>query len=310
MQDGFAAPPEDVHRIGVRVAQIQTHSLCNGDCIMCPYASTRNAFPQGTMDWDLFTKIIDDLIVYPSLRVLGLTLQNEPLVSRRLVDEIKYVRDKVPDLDVAISTNGSLLDDPTLQELVDAGLSSLAFSINALTRDTFSRTERRLDFDTVVGNLRNLIERKPPGLGIVVKSMLIKDNALELGVPELFSDLAELISSEEIPWDIGPISNRVGSLDGYQGLLLTQDYQSSKGKLYCHDVFENVNVLFNGDVIACCADWSRRSVLGNLRHNSYEEVWCGHEARDRRTKVANWSLWSNATLSRLQSGVEHNHQLD
>lgn len=86
--------PENIHNINFRIAQIQTHSFCNAKCIMCPYETTRKVKDQGWMEWELFTKVVDDLIGYPSLKHIVLMLQNEPLLDDRLVDEVKYIRAK------------------------------------------------------------------------------------------------------------------------------------------------------------------------------------------------------------------------
>ena len=54
----------------------------------------------------------------------------------------------------------------------------------------------------------------------------------------------------------------------------------------CHDVFENINILFNGDVIACCADWSRASILGNANEKTLQQIWQDEKAKSLRESVA------------------------
>ena len=41
----------------------------------------------------------------------------------------------------------------------------------------------------------------------------------------------------------------------------------------CRLPFYQMNVLFNGDAIICCNDWSRASVVGNAGTSSLGEIW-------------------------------------
>lgn len=249
---------------------------------MCPYESTSKTLEQGRMEWGLFCKIIDDLISYPSLQHISLMLQNEPTLNKNLPNEIKYVKSKRPDIITSITTNGSLLTKDFVSQLADSGLNSIIFSLNGLTKKIFNSVQKKLDYDIVVSNLYSLIENKPSNLSVIVKSMIIKNNAIEFGFPDKFSQLPKFLKKHNIPLDISPISNRAGSLTNYDEVLVFEHLQSSKKKTICNDAFNRINILFNGDVIVCCADWNRKSVFGNLKNLSIQEVWTSPEALQRR----------------------------
>jgi len=272
----------EVNEIKFKKAQIQTQSFCNASCIMCPYGSTSQTLPQGKMKWELFQKVIDDLLSYPSLKHISLMLQNEPLLNKNIIDEIRYVRNKKSEINISINTNGLNLTKEFATQLTEAGLNTLIFSINGLTKETFEHIEKGLDYEIIMANLMNLIKYKPPKLNVAVKCMVIKNNAIEFSLPDKFSNLAELLQKHQISLDISPISNRAGSLEQYDDLLIFEHLQSSRNKLLCEDLFETINILYNGDVISCCADWNRESVLGNLKKQSIEEVFIGKEMIRRR----------------------------
>jgi sulfatase maturation enzyme AslB (radical SAM superfamily) len=46
---------------------IQSKSLCNGRCSICPYPKVSRHFDQGAMEWDLFSRIIDQAASEPLL---------------------------------------------------------------------------------------------------------------------------------------------------------------------------------------------------------------------------------------------------
>jgi hypothetical protein len=50
----------------------------------------------------------------------------------------------------------------------------------------------------------------------------------------------------------------------------------------CARLFKQAYILFNGDMVLCCADWSRRQVLGNVAARGVAAVWNGSVAREIR----------------------------
>ena len=262
-----------------RSVQIQTQSHCNADCLMCPYGQVRHQTSQGRMKIELFEQIIEELAQFPRLETISLMLQNEPLLDNRIGKLIAFTKAAFPNVTVALATNGSRLDEAMLDLLIEVGLDSLTFSLNGLTRETFKQIQRGMDFDQVMANLENLVKRNPTELILYIKGLIIKENLFEFLVPEKISELIRVIKEKGIWMGTSPISNRAGSLENYSDLLVLESFQSSKKRDYCHDPFETINILFNGEVIVCCSDWLRRSVLGNLQEKSLVEILSGHRAQ-------------------------------
>ena len=91
--------------------------------------------------------------------------------------------------------------------------------------------------------------------------------------------------------------NRAGTLDNYERLRLKARFHGTPflsqlwrglisrlgGVTGCHLPFCQMNILFNGDVIICCHDWNRATVVGNARTSSLKEIWnCGKMNEIRR----------------------------
>jgi radical SAM protein with 4Fe4S-binding SPASM domain len=62
--------------------------------------------------------------------------------------------------------------------------------------------------------------------------------------------------------------------------------------------------LYNGDIIGCCADWNRESVLGNIANNTIEEVIFGKEAQRRRNLISS-SNYNNLTPCKTCSQAQN-----
>ena len=42
------------------------------------------------------------------------------------------------------------------------------------------------------------------------------------------------------------------------------------------DHWAEMVICFNGDVILCCNDMAQQEILGNLKHNTIEDIWNGN----------------------------------
>jgi len=80
-----------------RILQIQTQSFCNGQCTTCPYPIVSKKLDQGTMEWDLFSKIARESASEPLLSSVLFELHNEPLLDKRLPFFVEYSRKNLPD---------------------------------------------------------------------------------------------------------------------------------------------------------------------------------------------------------------------
>jgi len=97
---------------------IQTTSLCNSNCVMCPYGKTMKIQPQGKMEWKLFKKIINECKKHDVKRIL-LYLMNEPLMDKDIVKKINYAKKRNPKAIVHLVSNGNLLNEKLSKKLLN-----------------------------------------------------------------------------------------------------------------------------------------------------------------------------------------------
>lgn len=103
----------------IREIEIETVNRCNGKCSFCPI--NRDVDPRKTtiMDAKLFKKIIDNLSDMNYMGRIALFSNNEPLIDKRIVEFIRYTRKKLPNANIHIFTNGTLLSVELFQAMVD-----------------------------------------------------------------------------------------------------------------------------------------------------------------------------------------------
>ncbi len=103
-------------------ALIETYGYCNRSCAFC-FNSKR--FPDrdtGIMKENLWIKIIDELSSLHYTGRISPHFYGEPLMDKRMPQLIAYARKKCPESYILIATNGDILTEPLLLQLVEKGV--------------------------------------------------------------------------------------------------------------------------------------------------------------------------------------------
>lgn len=99
---------------------IEINSACNRKCAWCPnYSNYRKI---DFLDEKVFFKVIDELKAMKFKGRITFNLYNEPLLDKRLLRFIDYVRKNIPSACRYLNTNGDLLNLDIWKKLRKAGL--------------------------------------------------------------------------------------------------------------------------------------------------------------------------------------------
>lgn len=256
---------------------------CNIRCPMCPHGMS--GF-KGLVRYDnlvMSTSIFKDIIREGcplGLRSVRLNLLGEPLLRKDLIDLVAYARAQGV-VDVMINTNGVLLTPETSERLIDAGLTRLMISLDAMSKEVYDRVRVGSDFDRVIGNIFQFLEiraKKRKRLPLFrVSFVKLKWNQGELdSFVQYWEKYADYLSIQ-------------GCID-YTTLLPQKpddDYFLSDHNLEgfkCPQPFQRVAVYVNGDVAPCCsgAEFFRSQAIGNVRRQSLAELWQSRVVKELR----------------------------
>jgi MoaA/NifB/PqqE/SkfB family radical SAM enzyme len=131
---------------------LEVTNRCNLLCETCP--RTFEALePPKDMDWDLFTRIVDQV---PNLARVVLHGVGEPMLVKHLPKMIRYLKDR--GTYVLFNTNGTLLAPRKRQEIIDTGLDELRVSLDAAEAASFLRVRGKDMFDRIVRNISEFTE--------------------------------------------------------------------------------------------------------------------------------------------------------
>jgi MoaA/NifB/PqqE/SkfB family radical SAM enzyme len=162
-----------------RVIQIQTQSRCNGRCVMCPYRITSKELKHGVMEWELFTKISDELQTENKSPMLMFALHNEPLLQKEVFEYVGHIKSKNPKCYSILPTNGQLLNSFSLNEIKQSGVDQINLNFGAFSRETYERIYTGLDYETVRANIGRLVSDDTLKNKLQIMFVLNSENARE-----------------------------------------------------------------------------------------------------------------------------------
>lgn len=253
-------------------------NLCNFKCKFCAMQSSKeeNLYKKQFMDLDLFIKIIDDLGEFSEkLKVLRLNGQGEPLLNHEIVNMIHYAKKQQVADYIEIITNGSKLNPQLNMQLVEAGIDRIRISVEEISTEGYAEMAgQKINFEEFVANIKDLHERSENKCEIYIK---IVDAAVNTeGKRKLFYDIFENICDKIWIDQVIPLWSDYEELKRYFNIgSVGMHGQKIQPINVCPYPFYSLIINPDGEVTACCADWKRKMVFGNLKQQSFKEIWNG-----------------------------------
>jgi len=244
----------------IRIFLIETTNYCNFNCCFCPYEKMKRK--KGTMDFKLFKKIIDEIKEW-NIEDLSLTGIGEPLLDPKITEKVKYAREKMPkECIIEFNTNASLLTKEKFISLIEAGLDELRISAFTTNYENYKKIHGFNNFNKVKDNIKNLKEIK--------KSLGVKNPIISMGFFN-FPESQETRNDWFRYWQ--PYMDKEDSWEAHNFSDGKNYKQVPKGKRFsCGRPFIMGDILWNGDVCICCADYEGKAVYGNVRNKSVKEI--------------------------------------
>lgn len=276
-------PLEDVLPLATPFSvEIDICSVCNLKCNYCfqadKTARQASGIRFGMMDLALFDKILADLKQFPDkIKKLRLYEFGEPLLHPELPEMIRRIWAADVTEYVEITTNGVLLTPALGEQLVAAGLSRINVSINAVEEAKNNLVSgARVDFQALLDNLKAFYPLKG-NCHVYIK--LSDDGSLSKDEEDtfyrLFGDLCDEIFIEKLSpiWRDTEVNASIEGAVGPYGQPLAY-------KTVCPLIFTRMVINHDGVVVACCVDWSRQYVIGDVAREPVRDVWNSPKMRD------------------------------
>jgi radical SAM protein with 4Fe4S-binding SPASM domain len=252
-----------------KTVQFETHSACNAACVFCPYSLTVASQPRGRMSDELFDQIVEELARH-HVRRISPYCNNEPFLDPRMVERLRIIHRRIPGAKIVLTTNGSRLDEATVDGLLEKdALHALYISFQGVEKEGYEATMRgSLVFEKTLANVERLIARWKTAGGEARFKIVVTMVATSLVDTE---KAVAFWRARGVQSKWTPLENRGGnflSADSLApGLRPLTRYAN------CTRLFKQAYILWNGDMVLCCTDYTRKVVLGNVADSSIEQVW-------------------------------------
>lgn len=273
---------------------LETTNRCNLNCPFCLVGQQNTLVqehgsaahdlmtrPFGMMSWETFETAKTNLKEF-GIRNVYLHFQGEPLLHRDLAKFSKSLKND--GFRVMMFTNGLLFNDHNIGPIVESGIDLIRFSVDGATQDVYKLNRVGGQFETAYENMRKLV-RATKGTRTRVEWQFIpmRNNEQEV-------DLArEMAKDIGIPFFWKPY--RVTD----ENLAPTNPvYHCSLLKKPCTDIYHQLGIYWNGNVVPCCYDNDAHEVMGNIHKTPLTEIWNGARYTKFRVQVDNYRENPNA----------------
>lgn len=265
---------------------------CNLRCPECPSGLREFTRPTGMLKKDFFQQTIDD--IHKELLYLIFYFQGEPYLNPNFLEMVKYAHDK--GIYTATSTNAHYLTEEKAKQTVESGLDRLIISIDGTTQDVYQQYRRGGRLDKVIAGAKNIVkwkkELKSKTPFVFFQFLVVKPNehqieeikklAKEVGVDQVRFKTAQVYDYENDPNNLIPVNEKYSR------------YKKDKnGKIKIRSGLDNhcwrlwhANVItWDGLVVPCCFDKDAMHQLGNLKMQSFKEIWNNENYKQFRREI-------------------------
>jgi len=235
--------------------------------------------PQGEIDPKLCRRILSEGYDM-GIRRVGFYTTGEMFLCNAINEHIRAAKSIGYEY-IYSDTNGALATKDKLLGVIQSGLDSIKFSINAGTRETYAEIHGRDDFEVVLQNLKFCYELKQkynPNLLIMVSFVVTRKNENEIEfLKEKVSPYIDRFMCH--PVNIAHLPKEETKSSKLLPVKFEEVYHS---QIPCPMVFHRVHITYNGYLTACCADFNHDLLMADLKTQSLEQAWNSDNFRKLR----------------------------
>jgi wyosine [tRNA(Phe)-imidazoG37] synthetase (radical SAM superfamily) len=236
---------------------IETTNICNASCVFCPSpAQTRK---KGTMDMELFKKIIEDAKSLNCVDVITHGGMGEPLCDKNISKRIEFEKKAIQPV-VQLHTNGELLNEETIYRLFDSGLDVLSISLNAYYPGIYKKLTG-LNYQRIKNNTeRALAIKREKGYETDIRITMVRRKETEQEEVEDFTNYWRSFTPHVA---VHPVKN-------------WKDFSENtlRGKSTpCKWIWRTLSIKWDGKVSVCHEDYDNKAVIGNLNRERIVDVF-------------------------------------
>lgn len=270
---------------------IEPTTACNLGCPECPSGLKQFTRATGNINIDLFKKMIDTIashIIY-----INFYFQGEPYIHPKFLDMVAYAGSK--NIYTSTSTNAHFLDDQTAEKTVRSGLDRLIISIDGTTQEIYEQYRIHGNLNKVLEGAKN-IEKWKKKLNsskpyTIFQFLVVKPNEHQVNdakriAKEIGVDTIKFKTAQVYDYEDG--NSLIPENEKYSRYKKQKNGKYAiKNKLlnHCWKLWHSCVLTWDGMVVPCCFDKDAKHQMGDLKIDSFENIWQNDRYQNFRTSL-------------------------
>jgi sulfatase maturation enzyme AslB (radical SAM superfamily) len=260
--------------------KIELTTRCNYQCAFC--ASSKNLRPHGDMPKEFLYRILAEAKSI-GVREIGMFLLGESLLVRDLAEYVAYAKKTVGIEYVFLTTNGYLASPEKMIPILEAGLDSIKFSVNAGSPERYKSMHGVDGFARVIKNIKWLNSyRKEHNIPIKLSVSAIFDDEVKAELDGLKAMLAPTVDS----FYYLPLYNQGGHVVSDSSKLVGNPgrFENQVPPIPCWGLFNSAKISYNGMLTSCYFDHNGDFEIADLNKVSLRDAWADPKFVELRQK--------------------------
>jgi radical SAM protein with 4Fe4S-binding SPASM domain len=264
---------------------LEMSSACNFKCKFCPVSDTeenkKHDFKYEFMNPELYKKAVDQFNDFPKtgnpfkVYINGI---GESSYHPQFVELVRYTTEKLKRADAfIIRTNASLLTPDVVDEIIDAGMSEINISVEAVNEEGYEKvTGRKGMFQKVLDNVTYLYNHRGK---CRVYAKIIPLGTPETDEKEFFRIFTPITDIREVEYVMNWGGVEKDLTGGVKKPEITVNGDPITPNITCPYIFYTIMVNASGIVHNCCFDPFTYVNVGDINKNTLQEIWNGEKLK-------------------------------
>ncbi len=259
-------------------------NVCNDNCIFC--ANAKSSRKKMMMDLSFGKRILKEAYENGT-REVGFYATGEPLVNKDLEEYILYAKELGYEY-VYITTNGALLDKERAKSIINSGIDSVKFSINASNARDYLLIHGKNEFEKVQQNIiefNNIRKKNSKSVRLFISCILTRyTQEIKDEMNFIFHEIADEI-----------VFLQCCNQGGYMPEISECLQIGNNGSYYsvdgvCPMPFKTLYISVEGYLTMCCTDFQNYLTVADLNKESLKSAWWNQNAQNLRYAHINHKL--------------------
>ena len=261
----------------LKYIDLEVTNHCNLGCYMCPVGTRVMRRPRGYMSMELIEKLCEELRD-SSIAGVQLIRWGEPTMHPQFLEILRKLKEtgKL----VHFNTNGTLMDRDMIQGVIDLKVDSVKFSFQGVDKASYEEMRYGSSWDKLMENIRlmNALRGDLEKPYIQISTTTTSETQEQIdGFKALVSGLCDYCNvgkTELCHLDV----ERMNISDERKEMFAQLKKRETllKQRLpACPEVYDKLSVNWDGTVSACCADYDKLLLVGDLRSETLREIFEG-----------------------------------